>query len=96
MLYLLVLLTPTNNIYWGEPERAPHCIIITTRYLPFLCMCAIRRPRVVLAHAHVLIVTFNVDDHFHLEMIVTINIIIPYFTTEAPMSKGRGAGVGHA
>ena len=53
-----------------------------------MCVSAIRRPRVVLVHVRVvnlspgrtraptLTVTFNVDDHFHLEMIVNIKVII--------------------
>ena len=51
----------------------------------YVCVCvsAIRRPRVVLVwltsartRAPTLTVTFNVDDHFHFEMIVNINVII--------------------
>ena len=56
----------------------------------YVCVCvsAIRRPRVVLVHvrvvnlslgrtrAPILTATFNVDDHFHLEVIVKINVII--------------------
>ena len=55
-----------------------------------VCVSAIRRPRVALVHvrasvrvvnlslgrAPTITVTFNVDDHFHLEMIVNINVTI--------------------
>ena len=47
-------------------------IIIATRKSRYLCMyVAIHRPSVYSACAYV-----NVDDHFHLEMIVKINVII--------------------
>ena len=51
-----------------------------------VCVSVIHRPRVVLVHARMcgsarthapaLTVTFNVNGHFHLEMIVNINVII--------------------
>ena len=47
-------------------------LIIATRKSLYLCMyVAIHRPSVYCACAYV-----NVDDHFHLEMIVKINVII--------------------
>ena len=47
-------------------------LIIATRKSLYLCMyVAIHRPSVYGACAYV-----NVDDHFHLEMIVKINVII--------------------
>ena len=47
-------------------------LIIATRKSLYLCMyVAIHHPSVYCACAYV-----NVDDHFHLEMIVKINVII--------------------
>ena len=65
---------------------------------------AIRRPRVVLVHvrectymwltsactrAPTLTVTFNVDDHFHLEMIVNINVILERVLADSTEKRSR-------
>ena len=63
--------------YWGKPERAPHRSLLRENRCSYVCVCvsAIRHPCVVLVHVRVVqpaCVIFNVDDHFHLEMIVNI------------------------
>ena len=58
--------------YYNTIIEASPTLIIATRKSLYLCIyVAIHRPSVYSACAYV-----NVDDHFHLEMIVKIKVII--------------------
>ena len=48
------------------------CMYVCMHVCMYVCMYVAIRRYVFTAYAH----TFNVDDHFHLEMIVNINVII--------------------